>query len=99
MPLMSIIALWYRLSYDNHGMDFCFPFRAGTLNKVYPKMAVLVAGKDVALEPQKVPRNKARGIGREQRPGGRRCRRPHLAQFLPKDALEEKGGERLLSRW
>lgn len=98
-PLVSIIALRYRLSYDNHGMDFYFPFWAGTLNKVCPMLAVPVAGKDIALEPQKVPRSKARGIGREQRPGGRRCRRPHLAQLLPKDALEEKGGERLLSRW
>lgn len=87
-PLVSLIALRYRLSYDNHGMDLCFPFRAGTLNKVCPMMVVLVAGKDVALEPQKVPRSKVRSTGREERPGGGRCRRPHLARLLPKDALE-----------
>lgn len=45
----------------NYGMDPCLPFRQDLKESVFPTMALLVAGADAALEPQGVPRRKARG--------------------------------------
>lgn len=95
--LLTIIALQYQLSYEElweGSLFFCGGRGQSPKKYVFPRMAVLVAGEDVTLQPREVPRSKLRSTWSEVEARGQVKQGSHLARLLSTDTPEERGGER-----